>query len=154
MEQVVLVVHLIVAVCLIAVVLLQRSEGGALGIGGGGGGFMTGRGAATALSKVTWGLAAAFIATSLTLTFLAAQQRGASSVLDAGEVPAPTAPATGLGFDPALPRLGDGPAAPPVDAPLAPPPPPTVEAPASPTEAPTPAAPPAADGAPAPPPGQ
>ena len=51
MENVILVVHLILAICLIGVVLLQRSEGGGLGIGGGGGGVMTGRQAAPALGK-------------------------------------------------------------------------------------------------------
>ena len=70
MENVVLIVHLIIALFLIAVVLLQRSEGGALGIGGGGGGLVSQRGAATALSKVTWGLAIAFICTSILLTIL------------------------------------------------------------------------------------
>ena len=43
MTTVLLVIHIMIAIALIAVVLLQRSEGGALGIGGGGGGFMTGR---------------------------------------------------------------------------------------------------------------
>lgn len=70
MLNIVLIVHLIIALFLIAVVLLQRSEGGALGIGGGGGGMVSARGAATALSKVTWGLAIAFICTSITLTVL------------------------------------------------------------------------------------
>jgi len=70
MQNVVLIVHLIIAVFLIAVVLLQRSEGGALGIGGGGGGLVSARGAATALSKVTWALAIGFICTSITLTAL------------------------------------------------------------------------------------
>jgi preprotein translocase subunit SecG len=110
MEQVVLVVHLILALFLIAVVLLQRSEGGALGMGGGGGGLMTGRGAATALSKMTWFLAIAFICTSLGLTVLAARNRGASAVIEATEQPAP-AP-SGLGFTPQLPSV-DGPLAPP-----------------------------------------
>lgn len=70
MENVVLIVHLIIAVFLIAVVLLQRSEGGALGIGGGGGGLVSARGAATALSKVTWLLAIGFLCTSIILTIL------------------------------------------------------------------------------------
>ena len=52
MQAVVLTIHLLLALALILVVLLQRSEGGGLGIGGGG--VMTSRGAATALSKVTW----------------------------------------------------------------------------------------------------
>ena len=61
MENVVLTIHLLLALALIGVVLLQRSEGGGLGMGGGGGGAMTGRAAATALGKMTWILAAAFI---------------------------------------------------------------------------------------------
>lgn len=84
MENVVLVIHLILALALIGVVLLQRSEGGGLGLGGGGGGggLVSSRGAATALGKITWGLAIAFIATSLALTIFAAQNAGDASVLD------------------------------------------------------------------------
>lgn len=83
MENVVLIVHLIIALFLIAVVLLQRSEGGALGIGGGGGGLVSQRGAATALSKVTWGLAVAFICTSITLTIISGGSSGGSgSIFD------------------------------------------------------------------------
>lgn len=118
MEQVVLTVHLILALCLIVVVLLQRSEGGALGMGGGGGGLVSSRGVATALSKATWVIASAFIATSLTLTVLSAQSRGASAVIGT-EAPAPATP--GLDFTPQLPRLGDGPLAPPADGPITPP---------------------------------
>jgi len=70
-------------------VLLQRSEGGALGIGGGGGGFMTGRGAANFLTRVTAGLAAGFFFTSLVLSLIATQP--ASSILD----PQPGLPGTG-----------------------------------------------------------
>lgn len=81
MENVILVVHLILAICLIGVVLLQRSEGGGLGMGGGGG-VMTGRQAATALGKLTWAFAIAFLATSITLTILAAQNSAGTSVLD------------------------------------------------------------------------
>lgn len=82
MENVVLIVHLLLALALIGVVLLQRSEGGGLGMGGGGGGAVTGRAAATALGKVTWILAAAFIVTSITLTVIAAQNAAGSSVTD------------------------------------------------------------------------
>ncbi len=54
MATVLLVVHLLIAAGLVGVVLLQRSEGGALGIGGGGGGgFMTGRGTANLLTRAT-----------------------------------------------------------------------------------------------------
>ncbi len=81
MQNVVLIVHLIIAVCLIGVVLLQRSEGGALGIGGGGGGLVSQRGAATALSKITWVLAIGFLCTSMVLTMLAGGA-GTGSILD------------------------------------------------------------------------
>ncbi|SLN16961.1 Protein-export membrane protein SecG [Pseudoruegeria aquimaris] len=82
MENVVLVIHLILALCLIGAVLLQRSEGGGLGMGGGGGGVMSGRAAATAMGKVTWALAIAFIGTSIALTIIAARNSADSSVLD------------------------------------------------------------------------
>lgn len=83
MENVILIIHLLLALALIGVVLMQRSEGGGLGMGGGGGGgAMSSRGAATALGKVTWILAAAFICTSITLTIFAAQNASGSSVLD------------------------------------------------------------------------
>lgn len=81
METVILVIHLILAICLIGVVLLQRSEGGGLGLGGGGG-VMTGRQAATALGKLTWAFAVAFLITSITLTIIAAQNSANDSVLD------------------------------------------------------------------------
>ena len=82
MENVVLIIHLLLALTLIGVVLLQRSEGGGLGIGGGGGGAMFGRAPSTAMGKLTWLLAIAFIGTSITLTILAAQKSGGASVLD------------------------------------------------------------------------
>ena len=84
MQNVVLTIHLIIALLLIGAVLLQRSEGGALGMGGGGGGggVMSGRSAATALQKATWGLTVAFIATSLTLTVIATQTARDEGLLD------------------------------------------------------------------------
>lgn len=111
MENVVLIIHLLLAMGLIAVVLLQRSEGGGLGMGGGGGGAMTGRAAATAMSKITWALAIAFIITSLTLTVLAAQRSAGSSVTDRITAPATEeeggAPAAPLGSDLLPPAEGD-----------------------------------------------
>ncbi len=104
MENVILIVHLILALCLIGVVLLQRSEGGGLGLGGGGGGgggLVSSRGAATALGKVTWAFAIAFICTSITLTIIAAQNTAGSSVLDRIGADAPAAPT-------ALPDLPSG----------------------------------------------
>ena len=93
MENVVLTIHLILALCLIGVVLLQRSEGGGLGMGGGGG-TVTGRAPTTALGKLTWVFAIAFIATSITLTVLAARNASSTSVIDqiGGDAPASTAP--------------------------------------------------------------
>lgn len=84
MSTVLLVIHSLIALVLIGVVLLQRSEGGALGIGGGGsGGFMTGRGAANFLTRVTAGLAVAFFATSLLLSIIANRSGAPRSVLEA-----------------------------------------------------------------------
>ena len=119
METVILVIHLIVALALIGVVLLQRSEGGALGIGGGGGGnsgsLFTARGAGNALTRTTAYLAVAFFCTSIALTVIATH-RGSGSVID-GVTP-PPASATGESTAPApdssvLPKLAPaGPAQP------------------------------------------
>ncbi len=99
MENVVLIVHLILALGLIGVVLLQRSEGGGLGMGGGGG-ANSGRPPATAMSKVTWVLGAAFVVTSITLTIVSAQKSAGSSVLDRLSA---TPPALNQNDAPALP---------------------------------------------------
>jgi len=92
MQTVLLLVHLMIAAGLIGVVLLQRSEGGGLGIGGGGSSFMTGRGTANLLTRLTAGLAAAFFLTSIGLTLLAKQSHKAVSPLDA---PSSSQPAKG-----------------------------------------------------------
>ena len=81
MQTVLIVVHLMIVIALVAVVLLQRSEGGALGVGGGSG-FMTGRGQANVLTRATAILAALFFVTSLSLTILAGFGRGQRSILD------------------------------------------------------------------------
>lgn len=81
METVVIVIHLIVVLALVGVVLLQRSEGGGLGIGGGSG-FMTARGAANALTRTTAILAAAFFATSLGLSLIARYGEQPTDILD------------------------------------------------------------------------
>jgi len=126
MENVVLTVHLILALCLIGVVLLQRSEGGGLGMGGGGGGggAMSGRGAATALTKLTWIFAIGFIITSISLTLIAAENASGTSVVDQfGGSAAPTAPAAPLGTDLLPPAPANAPLTPPRadDAPAVPP---------------------------------
>ena len=88
MENVILVVHLILALSLIGVVLMQRSEGGMGGLGGGGGGAAGSRAPVTVMAKFTWILAAAFIVTSITLTIIAAQNSAGASVIDRlGDVP-------------------------------------------------------------------
>ena len=87
------VVQAIIAAALVGVILMQRSEGGGLGIGGGGagGGFMTARGTANLMTRVTAILAAAFFATSLLLAILAGSQRESVSIVDEviSETPAP-----------------------------------------------------------------
>ena len=85
MTTVVLVIHLLIALGLIGVVLLQRSEGGALGIGGGGGGggsMFSSRGAANLLTRMTAGLALCFFVTSIVLTILARGTSEPTSVFD------------------------------------------------------------------------
>jgi preprotein translocase subunit SecG len=98
MTTVVLVIHLLVAMALVGVILLQRSEGGGLGIGGGGaGGFLSARGSANLLTRTTAILAIAFVATSMTLAILSGRAVGPSSILEslpAGPVePVPKEPA-------------------------------------------------------------
>jgi preprotein translocase subunit SecG len=85
MTTIVLIIHLMIAVALVGLVLVQRSEGGALGIGGGGGGFMTARGSANLLTRTTAILAALFFATAIGLTVLAELDRGSSGILDAAD---------------------------------------------------------------------
>ncbi|MFZ4807233.1 MAG: preprotein translocase subunit SecG [Hyphomicrobiaceae bacterium] len=83
MATVVLVIHLMIAAALVGIVLLQKSEGGALGIGGGGGGgFLTGRGTANVLTRTTAVLAAVFFVTSLILTILAPGRKDGPSIFD------------------------------------------------------------------------
>ena len=98
MFSIFLVIFLLIAIALIVVVLMQRSEGGALGIGGGGGaggsGFLSGRGTANLLTRVTAILAAAFMAIAIVLNILAGIDRQAPSLLDnlGGEQMQPLAP--------------------------------------------------------------
>jgi preprotein translocase subunit SecG len=126
MQTVLIVIHLMVVVALVGVVLLQRSEGGGLGIGGGSG-FMTARGAANALTRTTGILAIAFFATSLGLSILArygerpidildqppaqGEQGGGGGVLDQlGGADTQTPPSSA---GTATPPTGDNPATPP-----------------------------------------
>lgn len=100
MITIVLVIHVLIAVAMVGVILLQRSEGGALGIGGGGGGgggLMTGRGAANLLTRSTAILAVAFFATSIALAFLSGSHTERRSILDQPATEAPAAPAPPAG---------------------------------------------------------
>lgn len=98
MQAVILVVHLVVALSIIALVLVQRSEGGGLGIGGSGGmgNLMSPRGTANFLTRLTAVLATVFMITSLTLAIMAGSGRKPdTSILDltAPVVPAVETPA-------------------------------------------------------------
>ena len=100
MITVILVIHLLIATAMVGVILIQRSEGGALGGLGGGtmGGLMTTRGTANLLTRTTAILAACFIGTSLLLAILASNMRDGRSILDnpppAATAPAPVSPPT------------------------------------------------------------
>jgi preprotein translocase subunit SecG len=97
MTTVLLIVHLFVTLALIGVVLIQRSEGGGLGVGStqGMGSFMSGRGTANLLTRTTAILATAFMALSLALALLnrGTTVNGGHSILDLPPTPAIPAPA-------------------------------------------------------------
>jgi preprotein translocase subunit SecG len=91
MQTVIIVIHLFIVLALIGVVLLQKSEGGALGIGGGGG-FLTSRGSANVLTRTTAILAGAFFLTSLSLSILAGWGNRQGSLFKPAATTIPTAP--------------------------------------------------------------
>ena len=118
LQTILLVVMILISIALTGVVLLQRSEGGALGMGGGPSGFMSARGAGNLLTTVTWWLAGAFFACAIGLTIVGNVTRSNVSVVDAAAVgsiaigdqaPATTAPATTAPApaQPAAPSLSD-----------------------------------------------
>ncbi|MDA0358138.1 MAG: preprotein translocase subunit SecG [Proteobacteria bacterium] len=85
METLVLTIHILIALALVITVLLQRSEGGGLGIGGsggGGGGFMTARGTANLLTRMTAILAVGFFATTIILAIMAGAGKAPVSIVD------------------------------------------------------------------------
>ena len=101
------VIHVAIAVALVGVILLQKSEGGALGMGGGGmSGFMTGRSTANLLTRTTAILAVAFFTTSVLLVVLSSRGGSSGSLIDQGA--APTTQET-----PAVPTPAPTPAEPP-----------------------------------------
>lgn len=107
MLTIITVIHVLIAIAMIGVILMQRSEGGALGIGGGSGGgmggVMSGRGAANLLTRTTAILATMFIATSIILAILVGGKDESGSILDQPiEQQAPAAPVQPQG--PAVPQ--------------------------------------------------
>ena len=84
MQTLVLTIHILIALGLVGAVLLQRSEGGGLGIGGGGSGsgFMTARGTANLMTRVTTVLAAGFFTTSIILAIMAGAGNETVSIVD------------------------------------------------------------------------
>jgi preprotein translocase subunit SecG len=92
MQTVIIVIHLMIVLAMCGIVLLQRSEGGGLGIGSTGG-FLSSRGTANVLTRTTAILAAAFFATSLLLSVLAGLERKPTTILQPGATP--TAPTPG-----------------------------------------------------------
>ncbi len=82
MTTVLLIIQLLVAIGLTVVILMQRSEGGALGIGGGGGGMVSGRSAANLLTRTTMVLAAIFIGNSIALAVVTGYAADGTSVFD------------------------------------------------------------------------
>lgn len=90
MSAVILVIHLILALAIIGLVLLQRSEGGGLGLGTGGGlgSFASPQSTASALTRVTWICVACFFSTSLILGILAGQATSKGSLIDQLDAPA------------------------------------------------------------------
>jgi preprotein translocase subunit SecG len=108
-----LVAHILIAVSLVGVVLLQKSEGGALGMGGGGmAGFMTGRSTANLLTRTTAVLALLFMLTSLSLVWFSNRGHAPRSIIEQGAPAAPAAPVT-----PAVPPPQTPPAEPPQPSP-------------------------------------
>ena len=112
-----LAVHILVAISLVGVILLQKSDGGALGMGGGGmSGFMTGRSTANLLTRTTAILALLFFATSLSLVWVSNRGHAPQSILDQGAPPGPAVPVA-----PAVPPSPTAPAPPSPAAPAEPP---------------------------------
>ena len=96
MQTVIIVIHLMVVTAMIGVVLLQKSEGGGLGIGSTGG-FLSSRGTSNVLTRTTAILAATFFATSLVLSILAGMDRKPRSIIQNTSGPAQQAPGGGQG---------------------------------------------------------
>jgi preprotein translocase subunit SecG len=134
MQTVLLVIHVILAAALIGVILIQRSEGGGLGMGRSDSGLMTARGQANLLTRTTAVLATLFFVTSITLAILTSHSSAPKSLFNPqSPSSAPAAAPSG----PAAPGAAPGtpaPASPPAAAPTAPAPAPSPSAPAAPNK--------------------
>lgn len=117
-----IVVQAIVAASLVGVILMQRSEGGGLGMGGSPSGLMSARGHADFMTRTTTVLATLFVLLSISLAFVAAREGGSSDIdttLERTEVPATqTAPATAPGATPQIAPEAAGTAPPATEVPL------------------------------------
>src|SRR4029079_17302605 len=121
MQTVVILIHLLIVLSVVCLVLIQKSEGGGLGMGGGsGGGFMSSRGTANVLTRATGILAALFFATSLFLSILASFDRKPRTILDSATRAAARAPAVPGSGGGVLTQLGGGTPQPAPAAPAAP----------------------------------
>lgn len=120
LQAILLTAMIVISLALTGVILLQRSEGGALGMGGGPSGFMTARGAGNLLTRSTSILGVLFFVCAVALTVVGNMERGSQSIIDAGKVgsidvgdaqpaaPAPTAPGLAPApTQPAAPSLDD-----------------------------------------------
>lgn len=104
METVILVIHMLIAVALVGLILIQKSEGGGLGIGGGTmGGMMTARGSANLLTRSTAILAGLFFTTSIVLALMAGGHTRSTSIIDNMPTSGQTAPAPAQPQQPAAP---------------------------------------------------
>ncbi|RKQ71100.1 protein translocase subunit secG [Litorimonas taeanensis] len=94
MSTVLLIIQLIISLILTGLILIQRSEGGALGIGGGGGGgLMSGRSATTSIARMTGIIGALFVVNSLALSIVFGMENRDNSITDDSNAQAPlTAP--------------------------------------------------------------
>ncbi|HYD29178.1 preprotein translocase subunit SecG [Brevundimonas sp.] len=92
LQTILLVAMILISVALAGVILIQRSEGGALGMGGGPSGFMTARGAGNLLTVTTWWLAVAFFACAIGLTIVGNISRSNQSIVDGEAIGALAAP--------------------------------------------------------------
>lgn len=81
LATILMILQIIVCIAMVGFVLMQQSEGGALGMGGGPTGFMSARGAGDLLTRITWGLFAVFLLISVSMTWLTAREQANSSVL-------------------------------------------------------------------------